>query len=130
MLFFTKEFIFYNMKTKGDEKAIGKADLVLLFCVLLIAFFGLFFYEKLKSPGHAVRIQSGQETIKTLPLSADTEFSVTTDAGENRVIIKNGEVLVKEADCPDKLCVKHRAIHSVGETIICLPHKLVVEVVE
>jgi len=37
---------------------------------------------------------------------------------------------VIEADCPDKICVKHTNIKNAGETIICLPHKLVIEIVE
>ena len=33
-----------------------------------------------------------------------------------------------EADCPDRLCVKQKAICKNGETIVCLPHKVVVEI--
>ena len=35
---------------------------------------------------------------------------------------------MKEADCPDKYCVKQGKIKNVGETIVCLPHKVVVEI--
>ena len=33
-----------------------------------------------------------------------------------------------EADCPDKLCVHQKAIERTNETIVCLPHKVVVEI--
>ena len=33
-----------------------------------------------------------------------------------------------EADCPDRLCVRRGPVRYAGETIICLPHKLVVTV--
>ena len=32
------------------------------------------------------------------------------------------------ADCPDHLCVKQKAISKEGESIICLPNKVIVEV--
>ena len=47
-----------------------------------------------------------------------------------RLADKDGSVTVQDADCPDKICEKHRAINRTGETIICLPHKLVVEIKE
>jgi hypothetical protein len=33
-----------------------------------------------------------------------------------------------QADCPDKLCVHQKAISATGETIVCLPNKVVVEI--
>ena len=31
------------------------------------------------------------------------------------------------ADCPDKLCTKQPAVDKNGESIICLPHQVVIE---
>ena len=44
------------------------------------------------------------------------------------VTIENGKADMISADCPDKLCVNQHAISSNGETIVCLPNKVVVEV--
>ena len=44
-------------------------------------------------------------------------------------MIENGKVKMKEADCPDQICVHHRAISKNRETIVCLPNKVVVEIV-
>lgn len=46
----------------------------------------------------------------------------------NLMVIQDGNVSVAEADCPDGLCVRQREISRNGESIICLPHKLVVQV--
>jgi hypothetical protein len=35
---------------------------------------------------------------------------------------------MKDADCPDKLCEKTGKISKNGETIVCLPHRVVVEI--
>ena len=32
-----------------------------------------------------------------------------------------------EADCPDHLCMKQKAVDSTGGTIVCLPNKVVIE---
>ena len=40
---------------------------------------------------------------------------------------KNGEVKMTEADCPDHLCMKQKAVDSTGGTIVCLPNKVVIE---
>ena len=62
------------------------------------------------------------------PLSEDREELLTTPYGINRVKIEGGKVRVTEADCPDKLCVYHPAATRSGEMIVCLPHKLVVQI--
>ena len=49
--------------------------------------------------------------------------------GFNELVIRNGKATVTAADCPDKLCVKQKAISKTGESIVCLPHKLVITVV-
>ena len=47
----------------------------------------------------------------------------------NLLVIKDGKADVTEADCPDKLCVHQKAISKTNETIVCLPNKVVVQVI-
>ena len=47
---------------------------------------------------------------------------------ESYIQIKDGEASMIEADCPDQICVHEKAISADGESIICLPNKIVVEV--
>ena len=46
----------------------------------------------------------------------------------NLFSVADGVVRMEAADCRDQICVRHRAVSAVGESIICLPHKLVVEI--
>jgi hypothetical protein len=48
--------------------------------------------------------------------------------GYNLLVISERGASVREADCPDRLCVGQRAVSRQGECIICLPHKLVIRV--
>ena len=43
-------------------------------------------------------------------------------------MIKDGEARMEWADCPDQICVDHRAVSRNGESIICLPNQVVVTV--
>lgn len=63
------------------------------------------------------------------PLYNDAVIPVYYElGGYNLILVSEGEVSVTDADCPDKLCVKQRAVSKNGESIICLPHKLVVQI--
>ena len=44
-------------------------------------------------------------------------------------IEEDGRVSMIEADCPDHLCVKQGKIKEFGESIVCLPNKVVLEIV-
>lgn len=113
-----------------NEKLIKKSDVILLVVVLTMALFAAIYIMSTKEKGTKLRISVDGEVMEEFYLSEDREHQITTDKGGNLVVIEDGEVDVIEADCPDKVCVNHVPVDDVGETIICLPHKLVLEIVE
>lgn len=75
-----------------------------------------------------VEIRLNGEVVAEYPLGEDREEIFTSpDGGYNKVVIEDGSVCVSEADCPDKHCVHKGAVSEVNETIICLPHRLVIK---
>lgn len=46
----------------------------------------------------------------------------------NTVEISGCEVRVTEASCKNQVCVKHGSISHTGESIVCLPNRLVVRI--
>ena len=72
---------------------------------------------------------NGKET-GLYPLSEDREIRIKDKIGKitNVVCIKDGQVYMKKADCPDQICVKQGRKSKDGESITCLPNKVVVEV--
>ena len=52
------------------------------------------------------------------------------DGGTNELVIEDGEARLTEADCPDSLCVNMGRISRSGQSIICLPHQVVVRIVD
>ena len=49
--------------------------------------------------------------------------------GKCILVIRKGEAYVESAECPNQICVHHSPISHKGETIVCLPNRIVVEIV-
>ncbi|MDE6996593.1 MAG: NusG domain II-containing protein [Oscillospiraceae bacterium] len=76
--------------------------------------------------GWAVIIQDGTETAR-YPLDADRTVTIGGEA-YNVLRISGGRASVIEANCGDHTCVRTGAVSREGETIVCLPHRLVVRI--
>ncbi len=113
-------------KTKTAHKV--RNDIILFAMIILSATVGIVLFNGTKQQGSTVAvIIDGKETAR-YSLNTDIEKVIETEYGRNTVVIKDGSVSVENADCPDLVCEKHRAISNDGETIVCLPHKLVLEI--
>ena len=110
-------------------KGMKKNDVILILFVLILAG-GVFLWNSFVkgNPGGKAVVYVDGEVFKTYDLNQDGEFLIETEDGQNRLVIKEGKADMTEADCPDGLCVKQHAIHKTGQTIVCLPHRVVVEV--
>ena len=80
-------------------------------------------------PGDYALVTVGGKEWGKYPLDRDAEVVITTEYGENRLVIKDGVAFVTEADCPDKLCVRQHSVKNGGEAIVCLPNKMTVRIV-
>ncbi len=103
-----------------------KSDWILIGSVMCIALI-LFGVQALlpKGADAAVEIQVDGEPYASYPL--DENRTVEID-GTNRLEISGGTANMIWADCPDKICVNQKAISKKGESIICLPNRVVVSI--
>lgn len=106
-------------KLKADILVIG------LVAVITLLFLLIPYFVDQTSGGNVIIIQDG-ERIDSYSLKEDRTISVSGETGYNLILINNGKVKVSDADCPDKLCIRQQTIDRNGESIICLPHKLVI----
>lgn len=57
----------------------------------------------------------------------DQEINIEYEnGGYNLIEISGGEIRIKDADCPDKTCIKTGTLRSADIPIVCLPHHLIV----
>ena len=101
----------------------------ILVAVLLAAGGALMLYLNLtRQAGGRVSVRIGGEIIMELSLDKDAQVVLGSGEHTNTLVIKNGMAQVVEAGCPDQICVNQGAIQYEGESIVCLPHRLVVTV--
>jgi hypothetical protein len=109
-----------------------KADFIIIAVVLAVAGVLLaFLYGGNSNSGDYVQIEIDGQVTEVLPLNSDDTREIITDnGGTNTLIIKDGYADMTEANCPDETCVHTKKISRNGESIICLPHKVVVTVIK
>lgn len=124
------------VKRKGarDGRDNKRLNLILVLAIAAAACVGLVATRLMGANTNAdtatVVIRDGEQNVYELPLNQNTTKTVTTDFGTNLIEIKDGRVHVEEADCPNQDCVHQGWIDAAGEQIVCLPHKLTVDIVD
>lgn len=114
------------------KNIIGRGDILLIACLLVIGITAALILPLLLPPGQAVSVELDGERIALLPLDTDTRLTVDPDGDGkdvNVLVIADGRAYVESADCRDGICVSHPPISKEGETVICLPHRLVLRIV-
>lgn len=102
-----------------------KGDIIIAFCVLfvaIVAFITVFFFPS--KTAETVVVSKNNKIIYEVKLSEDREI----DLGTNTLQIKDGKAKVIWADCKNQICVNHKEIFKKGESIVCLPNKIIVEI--
>ena len=103
--------------------------IAILSLVLLISAAGGFYLLNSNPNATFARIVSDGQTVQTVSLHRDCEFTVAAPGGgENTITVKDGAIAVTAATCPDHYCMQ-RGFCTGGMQIVCLPNKLVIEFV-
>ena len=106
-------------------------DVILITILLVISVFIYVGVKLTKKTGKSVEVSVDGTVMYSFSLEENREFVINGyDGGTNYLVIENGEAYLKEASCPDLLCVHMGKISSVGQSIICLPNRVVVEIVD
>ncbi len=104
-----------------------KHFILIFLLIVLVSLCSMFFISRNKDIKTA-EIYSDDTLIHTVDLSTvdeSYELPVTHNGHTNTVLIENGKISVKSADCPDKLCVKQGYLTSYP--IVCVPNKLYIK---
>ena len=114
-----------NKKTRND--------IILVAVILVIAAEGLLITTLTRQEGSTVVVKIDGEQTQSYSLYENKPVEIITGKNNefsNTLVIENGKAFISQADCPDKICQEHRAISYSGETIVCLPHKIVIEITD
>ena len=103
-------------------------DIILVCVILIFAVCGFLIIKFGLKNGESVLVSVDGRAVFTANLNDTYTEKIITENGYNLIEIRDSSVRVKSADCRDNICVNHRPISNTGETVVCLPHKLVVEI--
>lgn len=79
--------------------------------------------------GTTARVIQNGAVLYTLSLEENREITLTAPkGGSNTVTVRDGQICVSHATCPDQVCVKQGWVDSAGIPIVCLPNGLVIEI--
>lgn len=84
-------------------------------------------------PAPVARITRDGVLLEEIDLDRVSEpysFPLEDGSGRNTLSVERGRICVSEADCPDQICVNQGWISNGAVPIICLPHRLMIEIVD
>lgn len=110
-----------------------KGDKILIVVTIIISLASIFSMKNqiFNYDEKYISIQVDGEEIKKIIFDKKIEgknIPIKSEFGYNLIEIGDEKVRVIDADCPDKLDVRKGWIGNVGETIVCLPNKMVIEI--
>lgn len=80
--------------------------------------------------GTVANIYRDGELIMSIDLALVTQpqtFTLSDESGTNTITVERGRICVSEADCPDQVCVRAGWLSDSASPIVCLPHRLVIQ---
>ena len=101
-------------------------DLILIAVLVVAAVVSFVVYNSGSSSGDKVVVRLADDIIGTYSLNVNGEYVLNN--GSNTIVIEDGKVYMKDADCPDKLCVHQGKIKNSNQCITCLPNKITVTI--
>lgn len=115
------------MKTEQRTKVPSlRYDLILIGALLVVSVGMLLVTTLTRRDGSYVEVEKNGEILATYRLSQSGEYSL--NGGTNVLVIEGGMAYLKEANCPDKTCVRTGKIRYVGQSIVCLPNEIAITV--
>ena len=114
-----------------NKKIKKRNDVILIAAILALAALAALILLLTRTDGDRVIVTVNGDVYESYSLTKDIEVDIRTgENGDqlNRLIIKDGKAHVESATCPDGICAAHKPISHDGESIICLPHKVVITV--
>ena len=103
-------------------------DLILIGLLLIILAAASAALLLFRAEGDTVTVLIDGRVWGEYALHEDRQIEIRNGDGYNLLVIENGRAQVAQASCPDGICSSHRPIGHDGESIICLPNKVVIEI--
>ncbi len=114
----------------NDFYKITTFDVVLVALILLFSA-GVIFHTRLGLNGQSSKVTKASlyhegNLLKDVKLKKDQEFPLLD--GKMLIEVNEGRIRVRGSDCPRQICVNAGWIQYPGESVVCVPYKVLIEV--
>ncbi len=107
-----------------------RKDIIVIGALLAVGLVFLLVVLLTNKPGASVVVEVAGKKVASYPLDKDATYTIQgKDGGSNVLVIKDGYAYIKEASCPDGLCINMGKIRKTSQSVICLPNQVVVKIV-
>ena len=114
---------------QNEKKRLRRNDIIFIIGLVVVIAIAAACLYLFSAEGDTVTVSVDGKEVATYPLNVDRVEDIRTgEDGLNRLVIKDGKAYVETASCPDGICAAHKPIHREGESIVCLPNKVVITV--
>ncbi|MBP2057749.1 hypothetical protein J2Z60_000921 [Lactobacillus colini] len=113
------------------KQKIKIGDILVAALLLILSFIPFYFlknHNKTNNSQIIAVIKVNNHQIKEIPLNQDTTWTYSKNGHSNTLQVKNNKIRMLEANCKDQVCVREGWKKAAGQTIVCLPHKFLVEI--
>ncbi|MDN6070066.1 MAG: NusG domain II-containing protein [Lactococcus plantarum] len=121
---------FRNYTKHFNKLKMKPLDFILIISLMIASFFPLLFFVNRHTTGQVAQLRVNNKLIKEFKLSEDQVFTYVDklDGDRNKIAVRDGQIAIVDANCADQICVRKGFIGKAGQTIVCLPHRLVIEI--
>lgn len=122
---------------KNLMKMVKIGDIVIIALLVMLSFLPLaiFTYQNASANGDSMHVvvSADGEIVHEMELKNDHTrevYEFVDDHGHENTVVREGLIVyISDANCQDLLCVQQGQISEVGETLVCLPNRVLVEIV-
>lgn len=122
---------------KNLMKMVKIGDIVIIALLVMLSFLPLaiFTYQNASANGDSMHVvvSADGEVVHEMELKNDHTreiYEFVDDHGHENTVVREGLIVyISDANCQDLLCVQQGQISEVGETLVCLPNRVLVEIV-
>ncbi|MBQ5560169.1 MAG: NusG domain II-containing protein [Lachnospiraceae bacterium] len=115
---------------EGQKEKNIKKDASLILTLLLVGVGLLLYTYMTKNESNVVEVRVDGTVVQQFSIDDEVTYQIEGVGGSNLLKIENGKAWFSDADCKDKVCMHTGKISLAGQSIICLPHRVVVEIKE
>lgn len=111
-------------------RGISRLDVLLAVIVLALSAGGIWWVQRGRGEesGGPMRAKVYRGDALLLSVGLEQDRSIDLLDGRIRAQVRGGRIAITESDCPRRVCVHIGSVGHSGETIICVPNKILIEI--